>query len=160
MFVDIDSRFLEPACGTGNFLVEILGRKIALINEQAHGGTPHWYEFALLRCLASIYAIDINEENIAESRERLQVILDAAHALHGEPMSEGFIAAVKTILQTNIVLGDSLNNATEIIFVEYQALPGEMFGRIPSHLENPEIDLFYMPPEPLETVHFSLLSKN
>lgn len=160
MFVDIDSRFLEPACGTGNFLVEILGRKIALISETIHGGSPHWYEFSLLRCIASIYAVDISDENIRESRERLQAILDAAHALHGEPMSAGFLAAVNAILKTNIVLGDSLNSASEIVFVEYEAQEGELFSRVPSHLEDPEIDLFYIPPEPLETVHFSLLGND
>lgn len=160
MFVEIDSRFLEPACGTGNFLVEILGRKIALISEQNHGGTPRWYEFSLLRCIASIYAVDISEENIKESRERLQVILDAAHALHGESKSDGFLSAVNAILETNIVLGDSLNSASEITFVEYEAQQGEMFKRTHSHLEDPEIDLFYMPPEPLETVHFSMLGKD
>ncbi|MDH6536539.1 SAM-dependent DNA methyltransferase [Aurantimicrobium minutum] len=160
MFIDIDSRFLEPACGTGNFLVEILGRKISLISESIHGGSPLWYEFALLRCIASIYAVDISAENVAESRNRLLVMLDAAHALHGEPMSEGFLRAANEILETNVVLGDSLSAATEIVFVEYEALEGEKFKRTPSHLEEPEIDLFYLPPEQLETVHFSMLGKD
>ncbi len=52
-FANIDTRFLEPAAGDGNFLVAILERKISVIDETKHGGSEHWYEFALLRCLAS-----------------------------------------------------------------------------------------------------------
>ena len=159
MFESVDTRFLEPACGNGNFLVEILARKIALIDEKRFGGESGWYEFALLRSLASIYAIDISDENVDEARGRLRVMMDAAHALHGEPMSTGFLGAVNKILATNIVLGDSLNAAEDIIFVEYIPIGGQRFERPQSHLESPDLDLFFVPPEVLPTVHYSQLGE-
>lgn len=152
MFKSLDTRFFEPACGNGNFLVEILSRKITLI-------TGDDYEFNLLRCLASIYAVDISEENVIEARDRMLHIVEAAHALYGDPMSEGFLPAVNHILGANIIVGDSLNAATEIVFVEYTALDNGLFERQPRHLEDPEMDLFYVPPTPLATVHYSQLGE-
>lgn len=107
-FADIDARFLEPAAGNGNFLVEILARKTALINEATHGGTPEWFEFALLRCLASIYAIDISDENVHEARERMLAMVTAAAAFDDGDASDGFYRAAEEILRTNIVVGDSV----------------------------------------------------
>jgi hypothetical protein len=156
-FREIETRFLEPAAGNGNFLVAILERKIGLVNEVDHGGTQHWYEFALLRCLASIYGIDISPENVSEMRERLTAVIDAAHVFHGDPATVEFSGSVATIMRTNIVAGDSLNAADQIIFVEYTPLEGERFARQPSHLEDPELDLFYQPPAPLPVVHYSEL---
>lgn len=157
-FADIDTRFLEPAAGDGNFLVAILERKIAAIDEKAHGGSEYWYEFALLRCLASTYSIDINEENVDEARERMTAVIDAAHVFGGEPATPEFARAAEAIITTNIVVGDSLNGADQIVFIEYTPLPGERFQRVPSDLEPPaNPDLFYMPPEPLPTIHYSEL---
>lgn len=156
-FVDIDTRFLEPAAGDGNFLVAILERKIAAIDEEKHGGSEHWYEFALLRCLASTYGIDISDENVDEARERMTAIIDAAHVFGREPATPDFALAVATILATNIVVGDSLNGVDQIVFVEYTPLPGERFQRVPSELEAPVMDLFYEPLAALPTVHYSEL---
>ena len=156
-FTEIDTRFLEPAAGDENFLVSILERKITLIDEDRFGGTEEWFEFALLRCLASIYAIDISEENVEEARERLLAMVISAAAFDDGEASEGFRRAAREILRTNIVVGDSLSGADQIVFVEYTALPGERFQRIPSELEQPDIDLFYLPPEQLPTVHYSEL---
>lgn len=157
-FAGIDARFLEPAAGNGNFLVAILARKIALIDERKFGGTPEWFEFALLRCLASIYAIDISEENVGEARERMLAMVTAAAAFDDGDASEAFCRAARAILGTNIVVGDSLNGADQIVFVEYTPLSGERFQRVPSELEPPaNPDLFYMPLKPLPTVHYSEL---
>jgi hypothetical protein len=156
-FESIDSRFLEPAAGDGNFLVAILERKIAAIDEADHGGTEHWYEFALLRCLTSIYGIDISDENVCESRGRMAAVIEAAHAFRGRVATSQFESAVATVLATNIVVGDTLN-AERIIFVEYTAIGGERFQRTPFELESPELDLFYEPPRPLSTVHYSELA--
>ena len=156
-FKDIDTRFLEPAAGNGNFLVAILERKIALIGEAAHGGTPNWFEFALLRCLASVYAVDISPENVREARERMTAVVDAAHVFGGGSANPRFTRAAETILATNVLQGDSLNAADQIVFVEYAPVPVERFERAPSELESPAMDLFYEPPTPLSTVHYSEL---
>lgn len=157
-FVDIDTRFLEPAAGDGNFLVAILERKVAAIDETKHGGSEHWYEFALLRCLASTYGIDINDENVEEARQRMMAVIDAAHAFRGEPATTaGFARAAGAIVTTNVVVGDSLNAADQIVFIEYTPVEGERFQRLPSELETPMMDLFYEPPAALPTVHYSEL---
>lgn len=156
-FIDIDTRFLEPAAGDGNFLVAILERKIAAIDETEYGASEHWYEFALLRCLASTYGIDISAENVDEARERMAALVDAAHVFRSEPTTVEFSAAVAAILMTNVVVGDSLNAADQIVFVEYTPLPGERFQRVLSELEPPAMDLFYEPPAALPTIHYAEL---
>jgi hypothetical protein len=153
-FVDVDARFLEPAAGNGNFLVAILERKVATINSAVAGDA---YEFEVLRCLASIYGVDISRENVEEARERMLAIATAAAAFDDGDASAAFVRAAEVILATNVVVGDSLNAADQIVFVEYIPLPGERFQRVPSELEAPEMDLFYDPPSPLPTVHYSEL---
>jgi len=153
-FVEVDTRFLEPAAGNGNFLVAILERKIAAIDPAVTGAA---YEFAVLRCLASTYGIDISGENVEEARERMLSIATAAAAFDDGDASTAFVHAAEVILATNVLVGDSLNAADRIVFVEYIPLPGERFQRVPSELEAPEMDLFYEPPTPLPTVHYSEL---
>ncbi len=153
-FVELDTRFLEPAAGNGNFLVAILERKIAAIDPTVTGDA---YEFAILRCLASIYGIDISDENVEEARERMLAIATAAAAFDDGDAAAPFLRAAQAILESNIIVGDSLNAADRIVFVEYTPLPGERFQRALSELEPPEIDLFYEPPSPLPTVHYSEL---
>src|SRR4051794_35853101 len=65
-----DSTFLEPACGHGNFLVEILRRKLQFVTPRRYGRGER-FEYRALRCLASIYGIDVSEDNVLESRARL-----------------------------------------------------------------------------------------
>lgn len=153
-FVEVDTRFLEPAAGNGNFLVAILERKIDAIDLEATGDA---YEFAVLRCLVSVYGVDISEKNVEEARQRMLAIVIAAAAFDDRNVCLPFVRAAETILATNIVIGDSLNAAEQIVFVEYTPLPGERFRRVHSELEPPEMDLFYEPLALLPTVHYSEL---
>lgn len=91
---NIESTFLEPACGNGNFLVEIFSRKLARCKWISDG----------LTALASIYAIDIQADNVNESRQRLrQMFLDKY------PNANEFAVFVADeILNKNIVCGNSL----------------------------------------------------
>ncbi|MBL8777434.1 MAG: hypothetical protein JNK12_15945 [Acidimicrobiales bacterium] len=158
MFREIDIRFLEPACGHGNFLVAILARKLLLITEEQHGGTPHWYEFATLRAVASIYAVDISEENVVEARERMRAVVDKEFADQGYEPTPRFHDALAAILSANLVGGDTLRDAQSIRFLEWTAGDDETFVRTPSYLEDPAFDLFFAPPEPLPPVHYSELT--
>jgi hypothetical protein len=159
MFLSLDATFLEPACGNGNFLVEILSRKIRLITVERFGGEPGWFEFSLLRALASIFAIDIDQENVDEARSRLFEIVLAAQALQATATSPAFEKAVQKILQTNIILGDSLKSPREIMFIEYVAMEGQKFERNPFFLQQPDMDLFYVSPTPLDKVHYLKLGE-
>lgn len=159
MFLSLDSTFLEPACGNGNFLVEILSRKIQLITEERFGGEPGWFEFSLLRALSSIFAIDIDKENVDEARSRLFEMVQEAQALQAPATSPAFEKSVAKILQTNIILGDALKSPREIMFIQYIAADCQKFERNPFFLQEPEMDLFYVSPKPLEKVHYLKLGE-
>lgn len=91
---NIESTFLEPSCGNGNFLVEILRRKLKLCNSEKDG----------LKALNSIVAIDIMSDNCNEARERLRKIFYKKF-----PNANDFVKQwVEYILQNNIICGDSL----------------------------------------------------
>ena len=71
----IDSRFLEPACGTGNFLTEILERKLRVVEKRYRKSQLEYERYAIL-AVSSIYGIDILEDNVQECRQRLAEIVD------------------------------------------------------------------------------------
>ena len=66
----IESRFLEPACGTGNFLAEILDRKLTVVQSR-YGKNQLEYERYAVLAVSSLYGIDILEDNIKEYQTRL-----------------------------------------------------------------------------------------
>ena len=66
----IESRFLEPACGTGNFLAEILRRKLA-VAKRRYKRSPSDYERMSFIAVTSIYGIELLRDNVDECRERL-----------------------------------------------------------------------------------------
>ncbi len=116
-----DCAFLEPTCGSGNFLVEILRRKLAYVTSRRYGGGER-FEHRILRCLCSVYGIDICAENVEEARERLRMVV-AEHLgrhLGAEDPTPGFSDAVEAILTTNIIRADTLADAAEIELVEYR----------------------------------------
>ena len=118
-----DRTFLEPACGHGNFLVEILRRKLKHVTPRRYGRGER-FEHRVLRCIASVYGIDISEDNIRESRERMRSAIGAHIDIHlgGDGPTTGFSDAVEAILETNIICADSVADTAEIELVEY--LPG------------------------------------
>lgn len=157
MFEAIDSTFLEPACGNGNFLVEILRRKLSLIDEERHGGTKNWFEVAVLRTVMSIYAVDICHENVAEAQARLSQIVASEFEQRKLSPSVGFEVALAAVLDVNVVCADSLQGAGDITFFEWTLIGDERFARTPFPLEAPNYDLFHMPPEPIAPVHYTEL---
>ena len=71
----IDSRFLEPACGDGNFLAEILRRKLAVVKRK-YRKSPIDYEKNAVLAATSIYGVDILQDNVDACRERMFEIWD------------------------------------------------------------------------------------
>lgn len=159
-FVTVDAKFLEPACGSGNFLVEILRRKLHLI--AAPVATTHeQYEHELLQAVASIYGVDISRSNVAEARERLVSALDTEWAASEADPSAAFRAAAECIIEANIVVGDSLKEADQIELCDWQACPGGRFRRIWSRALVPpaDRDLFWDERiQDLDPVHYSELA--
>ena len=112
----IDSRFLEPACGDGNFLVAILERKLKTVISRYKSKKVD-FEVNLLSALASIYGIDLLEDNVQIAIDRMLEIASACYkeSLKKQP-DEEFKNIMRFILQKNILQGDSLNGIDKIIF--------------------------------------------
>jgi len=66
----IDSRFLEPACGNGNFLAEVLRRKLIVVDSKYSKSQIEWERYSVI-AVSSIYGVDILEDNAKECRDRL-----------------------------------------------------------------------------------------
>jgi len=131
----IESRFLEPACGTGNFLAEVLERKLRVV-ESRYEKSQLEYERNALLAVSSIYGIDILQDNVAECRRRLFGIFDEAYAhLFKGAAKEECHNAVKYILGHNIIWGDALTlktvgeNPRAIVFSEWSPVNGSMLKR-------------------------------
>lgn len=105
----IDSRFLEPACGDGNFLAEILRRKLAVVKKQ-YGKSPSDYEKYAVLAATSIYGVDILQDNVEECRERMFAIWDKEYtAACKQEVNQDCREAVRFILQRNILCGNALS---------------------------------------------------
>ncbi len=104
----IDSRFLEPACGDGNFLAEILRRKLNAVEARYKKSAADYEKYAVLAA-TSIYGVDILQDNVEECRERLFGIWNEAYVAHckGECRDE-VCEAVRFILSRNILCGNAL----------------------------------------------------
>ncbi len=128
----IESRFLEPACGTGNFLTEILERKLRVVSSR-YGKSQLDYERYAVLAVSSVYGIDILEDNVVECRKRLFDIFDHKYtSLFKEAAKEGCRNTVKYILTRNIIWGDALDlktvseNPQPIVFSEWSPVNGSM----------------------------------
>jgi SAM-dependent methyltransferase len=130
----IDSRFLEPACGNGNFLAELLNRKLKVVNDRYKKNQLEWERYAVL-AVSSIYGVDILEDNAEECRERLfQLFENTYDALFGKTCKPECLRSVKFLLNRNILFGDALdftNPKTKkpIIFSEWSAVNGSLLKR-------------------------------
>jgi len=138
----IDSRFLEPACGTGNFLVEILRRKLAIV-EKRYKKSQLEYERYTVIAISSIYGIDILEDNVIECRNRLFKIFDKQYtSFYKANCKEECRTSIKYILDRNILRGNALtlktvgNGDEPIVFSEWSAVNGSMIKRRDFTLDN------------------------
>lgn len=104
----IDARFLEPACGSGNFLVKVLQRKLAVV-ESKYGSAPFEREHFAVFALMCVYGIELLPDNIAECRDNLLAIL--AEYL-GITKGEVPYRAGHFVLSQNLVHGDALKMRT------------------------------------------------
>ena len=135
----IDSRFLEPACGTGNFLIEILRRKLAVVHSR-YGKSPYEYEIYSLIALMSIYGVELLQDNVLECQERLFQLWELEYFQHCSIIcSEECRGAALFILKRNILCGDALTLETEdgdpLIFSEWARVTGNLIKRRDFHLD-------------------------
>ena len=131
----IDSRFLEPACGTGNFLAEILERKLRVV-EARYGKSQLDYERNAILAVSSIYGVDILEDNVRQCRQRLFGIFDLYYLrFFKSKTNDKCRESVRYILERNIIHGDALSlktvgdNPRPIVFSEWSPVNGSMLKR-------------------------------
>jgi MmeI, DNA-methyltransferase domain len=125
----IDSRFLEPACGSGNFLVQIMRRKLAAVELKYGKSDFERRHFALL-ALMCVYGIELLADNIAECRANVLEVLAEYLNLHE---SDDLYRAASYVLSQNLVDGDALTMRTRdgqpIAFAEWGYLGKGKFQR-------------------------------
>lgn len=115
----IDARFLEPACGSGNFIGRILKRKLAAV-ELKYGKSDFERRHYALLALMCIYGIELLPDNVAECRENaLEIFVEYTQANDGDDLH----LAAMHVLKANILHGDALtmksSNGQPIAFAEW-----------------------------------------
>lgn len=134
----INKTYLEPSCGNGNFLVRILDRKLAAVQKLPR---EQW-EFGLVVALSKIYAIDIQDDNVIESRARLLSLIETGVTellelpdkelkpfnFEKYELSDKLRDNLKVIINNNIIVGNALNGkkylygeelTEDIILIDY-----------------------------------------
>mgnify|MGYP002568564800 CR=1 FL=1 len=129
----IDSRFLEPACGDGNFLAEILRRKLRVVTQRYGKSARDWEKYAFV-AVGSIYGVELLADNARDCRDRLLTIVE--ESWHTATKAEGdprFLDAIRYVLSRNILNGDALTmlavDGEPIIFSEWSLVTGDKVKR-------------------------------
>ena len=103
----VDKTFLEPAAGDGNFLVAILHRKLRAVEMNY---PPEEWPLTSLFALASIYGIELLEDNHRDANEAMLAEFLHFHKEHGVPCgpNTSLRQAAAFLIDTNVVRGDTL----------------------------------------------------
>ena len=144
---NIDSTFLEPACGDGNFLDEVLRRKLAVCRKRYGKSAADYEKMSFLAC-TTLYGVDIMADNVERCRERLFETWEESFNTEAQRHREGVeksdfhslvARAVKTVFGKNILLGNALSmkrvdeNGDDldepIVFTEWKFVLGDKLKR-------------------------------
>lgn len=129
----IDSRFLEPACGDGNFLAEVLRRKLDVVGRR-YGKSQLEYERYAFVAVSSIYGVDIMQDNVEECRSRLfqEVNKTYTNRFKGDA-KDTFRDSIRYVFSVNILCGDALtltdSTGDPIVFPEWSLVSGNKVKR-------------------------------
>ena len=129
----IESRFLESACGDGNFLINVLEKKLEVV-ERKYKKNQFDYERNSLIAISSIYGVELLDDNVQEARKRVyDFFMKAYKKSYKNNINQIFLYNIKFILEKNIVQGDALTfkdkNGKSIIFSEWSAINGIQIQR-------------------------------
>lgn len=131
----IESRFLESACGDGNFLSNIFEKKLDIVFAKNKNDHIEFEKYAIYS-LSSLYGIEIQLDNVLKTRERLLKILKSFYLERfKKDLINEVIQSAKYILKTNIIHGDALSlklandNKKNIIFAEWSMINSTDFKR-------------------------------
>jgi hypothetical protein len=130
----IESCFLEPACGDGNFLAPILERKLDVVKKKYSKSQTEFERMSLL-AVSSIYGVELLQDNVEACIDRLyKIINDLYTKLYKDKCTEKFRTSIKFILKRNILQGDALtlkkpDGMEYIIFSEWSLVNGSKIKR-------------------------------
>ena len=165
----IDSRFLERACGDGNFLAEILRRKLQVCRNfvEQKKSTQLEYEKNAVLAVSSIYGIELLPDNATTCRERLfRIFSDEYHTLFTDNVKQACLDSIRYLLSKNIIIGNALTYHRVdqpdqwIVISEWSLLGGGMMNRRDYEFsymvgDSQENDLFSdVPCDTFEPVYF------
>ncbi len=135
----IDSRFLEPACGDGNFLAEVLRRKLAVVNSRYRRSLSEYEKYTFV-AVGSIYGVELLHDNAVACRDRLYGIVEADYMrVCKKSPTPGYLDAIRFVLERNILNGNALSlkavdesgsdTDEPIIFSEWSIVTGDRVKR-------------------------------
>ncbi|MEI7425520.1 MAG: SAM-dependent DNA methyltransferase [Candidatus Moraniibacteriota bacterium] len=108
----IESRFLEPACGDGNFLAPILERKLEIVRKK-YSRSQIEYERNAIMALAGLYGVELLEDNVMQCKKRLFDIFSKYYKSgFKKKTKEDFLKSAEYILSRNILWGNALTLKT------------------------------------------------
>jgi len=130
----IESRFLEPACGDGNFLAPILERKLEQVRKRYKSSQVEFERMALL-AVSSIYGVELLQDNVEACIERLYNTFDDIYIkIYKNECNNDFRKSIRFVLGRNVLQGDALtlkkpNNNDYIVFSEWSLVSGSKIKR-------------------------------
>ena len=130
---NIESTFLEPACGDGNFLIEVLRRKLKVVKERYDKNEELFEKFSIV-AVTSIYGVELLQDNVDACIERLFSYWSEEYTTNCKNIQSNVCReACRYILTKNILCGDALtmlkNDGTPIIFAEWKLVRGSLLKR-------------------------------
>ena len=151
---NIESTFLEPACGDGNFLSEIIRRKLNIVKERYSKNLENHEKYSIV-AISSIYGVELLKDNVLTCIDRLYNIWNEEYIkIAKKNINKDVQDACKYILTKNILCGDALTlkqeNGKPIIFAEWKLVSGNMLKRRDYRLDqileaqNQQVSLFWL----------------
>lgn len=129
-----DSRFLESACGEGNFLKKILKQKLSFIASNYKKNQLDYEKYSVL-ATSSLYGIDILNENVKSTIKNLETIVFEEYLNFYKDIKDDYKRTIKYILEKNILHGDALSltvvakNKKPIVFAEWSFINSTLIKR-------------------------------
>ena len=129
----IESRFLEPACGDGNFLVEVLKRKLDIVKRK-YRKSQYDFEKNSIIVIGSIYGVELLEDNRTVALDRLYAFFRNEYEnLYKKNSNNDFLKNIQFVLSRNILQGDAVTLKNDenklIVFSEWSLVGGSKIKR-------------------------------
>ncbi|MFC1780319.1 DNA methyltransferase [Patescibacteria group bacterium] len=129
----IESRFFEPACGDGNFLIKILEKKLDVVERNYKKNQFDFEKYSLL-AISSLYGVELLEDNTLKARVRLYEYFCMRYKkLYRKNANNNFLKNIEYLLNRNIIQGDALTlkdpNEDPIVFSEWSLANGKKIKR-------------------------------